>query len=366
MEPRALDGWSSPAAVAAIARAIGAIRIDRPVTLMHVCGTHEHAIARAGIRALLPEGVRLVAGPGCPVCVCPARDVDLAIAAARRQGTVLATFGDMMRVPATEGSLESARADGADVRVVYSPADAVDLAREHLGRTVILMAVGFETTAAPIAASLAADPPDNFLVIPSLRLIPPALRFLLARGAGAIDGFILPGHASVVIGRTGYRFLEEEYRVASVIAGFEPVDILQGVRSLLSRISNGESGPVLNEYRRVVREDGNPKAREAIDRCFAPADAAWRGIGVIPVSGLALREPYERRDAVRALGLEAARDAVDVRPGCLCHRVILGEVEPEECALFARTCTPRSPFGPCMVSSEGTCRARYTYRRIAG
>jgi hydrogenase expression/formation protein HypD len=366
MEPRAIDGWSSPAAVAAIAGAVAGIRIDRPVTLMHVCGTHEHAIARAGIRALLPAGVRLIAGPGCPVCVCPARDIDLAIEASEREGTILATFGDMMRVPATAGSLERARAGGADVRVVYSPSDAIDLAREDPGRTVIFMAVGFETTAAPIAAAIAADPPENFLVIASLRLIPPALRFLLDRGTGTIDGFVLPGHASVVIGRSGYRFLETEYRVPSVIAGFEPVDILQGLHALLTRIAAGERGAVMNEYRRVVHENGNPKAREAIDRCFAPGESAWRGIGVIPDSGLSLRGPYVRLDAVRTLGLESRREAVDVQPGCQCHRVMLGEVEPEECALFGGVCTPRTPFGPCMVSSEGTCRARFAYRRIEG
>ncbi len=363
IDPRAIDGWSSPEAVAAIARAIGALRVDRAITLMHVCGTHEHAIARAGIRSLLPGGVRLIAGPGCPVCVCPARDVDRAMAAARRENTVLATFGDMMRVPATEGSLERARAEGADVRVVYSPSDAIAIARERPGASVVLMAVGFETTAAPIAAALAADPPRNFFIIPSLRVIPPALRFLLARGPGRIDGFVLPGHVSVIIGRSGYRFLDEEFGVPSVIAGFEPVDILRGVHALLARIAEGGRPEVLNEYRRAVRDEGNPRARGTIDRCFAPADATWRGIGVIPASGLALREEYGHLDAVRSLGLSTEGEAVDVRPGCQCHRVMLGEIEPEECGLFGRSCTPKDPFGPCMVSSEGTCRARFAYRR---
>ncbi len=360
----AIDEWSSPAAVAALARIVAEIPIARAVTLMHVCGTHEHAIARAGIRSLLPPAVRLIAGPGCPVCVCPARDVDLAVAAARRERTVLATFGDMMRVPATEGSLERIRAEGGDVRVVYSPADAVAIARAHPEREVVFMAVGFETTAAPIAAAIAAGVPENFSVIPSLRLIPPALRFLMQRSRGAVDGFILPGHVSVIIGRRGYLFLEQEYGVPSVIAGFEAVDIMQSIRELLSQIAAGGRGTVRNEYRRVVHEEGNPRARAAIETCFAPADVPWRGIGVIPGSGLALKGAYERLDAARALGLAEPRGAVDVRPGCECHRVILGEAEPDECALFGSVCTPRNPFGPCMVSSEGTCRARHTYRRV--
>lgn len=361
-----LEAFRSPGLARSIAREIAAVAPDRPVTVMHVCGTHEHAIARAGIRALLPAGVRLIAGPGCPVCVCPARDVDLAMEAARREGVVLATFGDMMRVPASVGSFERLRAEGADIRVVYSPADAVRIARENPGREVVFMAVGFETTAAPIAAALASDPPLNFSVIPSLRLIPPALRFLLGKPGGRVDAFLLPGHVSVVIGRAGYRFLEVEGGAPAAIAGFEPVDILLALHDLLGRIFRGEGGPVGNLYGRVVREEGNPRAREIMDAVFAPADVAWRGIGSIPASGLVLRRALEGLDAARKLGLRGNPGAIDVRPGCECHRVILGEVEPEDCALFGGPCTPRSPVGPCMVSSEGTCRARHEYRRIPG
>jgi hydrogenase expression/formation protein HypD len=348
----------------AFARRMKALRVDRPVSFMHVCGTHEHTIARASLRSLLPDGVRLVAGPGCPVCVCPARDIDRALWAARRDSVVLATFGDMMRVPSSETSFERAKAEGCDIRVVYSPRDAVVIARENPEKEVVFMAVGFETTAAPIAASLGEDLPDNFSIVASMRLIPPALRFLLARSAGAVDGFILPGHVSAVIGRTGYAFLEQEYGIPSVIAGFGATDVLRAVHELLAQVAGGARGTVVNQYTRVVRDDGNAKAREAIARFFEEADVAWRGIGVIPRSGLALRREYERLDASIRLGIPEPRDAVDVRSGCRCHLVILGEAEPETCPLFGEECTPREPYGPCMVSSEGTCRARYQYRSV--
>lgn len=362
MELNALDAFRDPQLARAISRDIHAIRVSRPLVLMHVCGTHEHAIGRAGLRALLPEHVRLVAGPGCPVCVCPAGDIDRAIEMARREDVTLATFGDMVRVPASESSFENVRAEGLDIRVVYSPMDAVRFAREHPQRQVVFMAVGFETTAAPIAASLADNPPGNFSILPSLRLIPPALRFLLERNAGSIDGFILPGHVSVIIGRDGYAFLESEYGIPAVIAGFEPLDILQAVHDLLLQAARGGRGTVSNLYRRAVHDEGNAKAREMIYRYFDESDAPWRGIGTIARSGLILRPRYEHLDASKKLGLPEIRGAVDVRPGCRCHLVILGEVEPEECPLFAGECSPRNPFGPCMVSSEGTCRARFQYR----
>jgi len=364
MESSPFDSFRDPSLANALAREIGRVPVRRAVTLMHVCGTHEHTIARAGIRSLLPDGVRLIAGPGCPVCVCPARDVDLAIEAARREGVILATFGDMFRVPSSGSSFERTRAEGFDIRVVYSPMDAIALAREHPSREVVFMAVGFETTAAPIAASLASDPPENFSIIASLRLIPPALRFLLERRGGGIDGFILPGHASVVIGKRGYDFLESEFGVPAAIAGFEPIDVLRAVHELLVQVSGGGRGTVVNLYRRVVHDDGNAAAREIMARVFDEADVPWRGIGTIPKSGLVLKRSFARRDAVARLGLEGNRGAVDAPPGCRCHEVILGEVDPEECPLFGGSCTPRSPVGPCMVSSEGTCRARHQYRKV--
>jgi hydrogenase expression/formation protein HypD len=329
---------------------------------MHVCGTHEHALARAGIRAFLPAGLKLVAGPGCPVCVCPAGDIDLAIEAARREGVTVASFGDMYRVPSTESSLEKEKASGGDVRVVYSPRDAVQLARDLPGREIVFIAVGFETTAGPIAAALLEEPPPNFSIIPSLRLIPPALSLLLERDTGSLDGFILPGHVSTVLGRDGYRFLESDYNVPGVIAGFEPADILRAVLELIGQAEAGPPFRVVNLYRRVVSEGGNEQARRLIAEVFEPGEARWRGIGAIPLSGLILGKRFEHLDARKKLGLSGNPDAVDVLPGCICHLVILGDAEPEQCALFGGACTPGTPRGPCMVSSEGTCRARHQFR----
>lgn len=358
----ALDEYRDPSLVKAMAREMRAMRIDRPLVLMHVCGTHEHTIARASLRSLLPDGVRLIAGPGCPVCVCPARDIDRALDAAKRENVVIATFGDMVRVPSSETSFERAKAEGCDVRVVYSPVDAVRLARQNPEKEIVFMAVGFETTAAPIAACLADDLPPNFSIVPSMRLVPPALRFLIDRSAGAMDGFILPGHVSAIIGRSGYAFLEGAYGIPAVIAGFEAIDVLRAVRELLAQIAGGARGTVVNQYRRVVRERGNETAQKAIARFFEEADVPWRGIGTIPGSGLALRREYERLDAVVRLDLPEPAPAIDVRAGCRCPLVILGEAEPETCPLFGGECTPRAPYGPCMVSSEGTCRARFEYR----
>jgi len=359
-----LGGYGDPALARALARELETIRLDRPVVLMHVCGTHEHTIARASLRSLLPDGVRLIAGPGCPVCVCPARDIDRALEAARRERVIVATFGDMMRVPSSETSFERAKAEGADIRVVYSPLDAVRLARGNPGREVVFMAVGFETTAAPIAACLADDIPDNLSIVPSMRLVPPALRFLIGRSEGSIGGFILPGHVSAIIGRAGYAFIEEEFGIPSVIAGFEAIDVLRAVRELVGQIAGRGRGRVVNQYRRVVREKGNERAQEAIARFFEESDVSWRGIGTIPHSGLMLRKEHERLDAAVRLDLPEPRSPVDVRSGCRCHLVILGEAEPESCPLFGAACTPRLPHGPCMVSSEGTCRARFEYRSV--
>ncbi len=359
-----LQSIHDPAIMKPLADALGKHVLKQPLAIMHVCGTHEHAIAKAGIRSILPEGLRLIAGPGCPVCVCPSHDIDLAIGAAMRDGVILTTFGDMFRVPSINSSLEMVKAKGRAVRVVYSPMDAVRIARDNPFKEVIFVAVGFETTAGPIAATLAADPPRNFTIIPSLRLIPPALTFLLERAGSALNGFILPGHVSTVLGRRGYLFLETGYGMPGVIAGFEPLDILRAIIDLVNQAENGMPARVVNLYKRVVTENGNRKARESIYRVFEPVDASWRGIGVIPESGLSLRSEFEHLDAVRKLGLEPFAESVDVMPGCICHLVILGDAEPEECPLFGTVCTPRKPTGPCMVSSEGTCRARYQYRRV--
>ena len=357
-----LGRFHGPSIAMPVADILKGLKLDRPLTLMHVCGTHEHSLAKAGIRSMLPDRLRLVAGPGCPVCVCPATDVSLAVEAAKKKEVILTTFGDMFRVPSGDTSLEKMKAQGADIRVIYSPLDALRTAAENPQREVVFMAVGFETTIGPIAATLKSAPPDNFSIIPSLRIVPPALRFLLDRAEGGLDGFILPGHVSTVLGRSGYSFLEDEYQVPSIIAGFEPVDILRGIVELARAIQEGPPFEVINIYKRIVTEEGNTRARALIAKVFEPADSSWRGIGTIPASGLRLREEFSKYDSVEKLGISPDEDALDVAPGCMCHRVILGEIESEDCPLFGTGCTPRNPVGPCMVSSEGTCRARYQYR----
>lgn len=363
MDDNFFDSFHDPVIAGPMAESLISLKTARPLTLMHVCGTHEHSLAKAGIRSMLPKGLRLVAGPGCPVCVCPASDISLAIQAASIPGVTLTTFGDMFRVPSGDTTLELLKAGGADVRVVYSPMDAVSLAIDHPDREVVFMAVGFETTIAPIAAALRNVSVPNFSVITSLRLVPPALKFLLERSEGVLDGFILPGHVSIVLGREGYSFLEDA-GIPSVIAGFEPVDMLQGILELVRMIEAGPPFETANLYSRVVTEKGNRKARELIDRVFTLSDSNWRGIGTIPGSGLRLRDEFSRFDAVEKMNLSPDPTAVDVMPGCICHKVILGEAESEDCPLFGTGCTPRMPVGPCMVSSEGTCRARYQYRQV--
>lgn len=359
-----LDSFHDPELVRPLADKLRNLSLDSLITLMHVCGTHEHTLARAGIRAILPVNLRLVAGPGCPVCVCPAGDVDYAVQAASIPDAIVATFGDMFRVPSGETSLEEMKAAGRDIRIVYSPLDAVRIAEDNPGKEVVFMAVGFETTIGPIAASALSDLPSNYSMITSLRLVPPALEYLLQRAEGGLNGFILPGHVSTVLGRAGYGFLEERYQVPSVIAGFEAVDVIRGILALIEMIDGGPPYRVENLYKRVVTEEGNRRARDLIGKVFVESDSNWRGIGPIPRSGLVLREEYGHLDAVRRFGLPFNENAVDVLPGCICHKVILGEAESEDCPLFGSRCTPRKPFGPCMVSSEGTCRARYQYRTV--
>jgi hydrogenase expression/formation protein HypD len=345
---------------AAIRDAAGAI--GRPVRLMEVCGTHTMAIFRAGLRSLVPESVRLLSGPGCPVCVTPMGYVDAAVELSQRPGATVATFGDMVRVPGTRSSLERERGRGADVRIVYSPLDALRLAQERPDRKVVFLGIGFETTAPAAAITLREARRQgirNFLLFSAHKVVPPALRALLASEEVALDGFILPGHVSVVLGAAPYEFIPKEYRRAAVITGFEPLDILQGVLMLLRQVAEGKPRIEI-QYSRVVRPEGNLAARRAMAECFEPCDAEWRGLGVLPASGLKLREEFAEHDAVRALSLSPREGREPA--GCRCGEVLRGLIEPEDCALFGALCTPAAPVGACMVSSEGTCAAHYNFR----
>jgi len=334
-----------------------------PMRLMEVCGTHTVAICRHGLRDLLPETVTLTSGPGCPVCVTATADIDRFIKAGEIDGAIIATFGDLLRVPGSRGSLQEARAEGVDVRPVYSTLDALELARRHPDRQVIFPGIGFETTTPTIAAALLtaeAEKLDNFSVISAHKVMPPALAGLLDDPEIRIDGLICPGHVSIMIGSRAYEPLVQKFRVPCVIAGFEPVDILQAVAMLARQIKEGIPRVEI-AYQRAVRPEGNPRALEIMYRVFEPADAPWRGLGVIPGSGLAIREPYQRFDAVKRFGLkvEEAREPA----GCGCGAVLRSVLAPADCRLFGTACTPEKPVGPCMVSSEGACGAHYRFSR---
>ena len=332
-----------------------------PATLMEVCGTHTVAIARYGLREALPEGVRLISGPGCPVCVTPQDQIDLFIVLGGMEGVTLATFGDMVRVPGTEKSLEQARAEGAEVVVVYSPMDAVEAAAKELEKQVVFFGIGFETTAPAVAlAVLEAQRRGlgNFTVLCAHKLIPPALMALLESEV-CVDAFICPGHVSVIIGSEAYRPVAERGKPC-VVAGFEPADVLGAVGMLLRQLAEGRSEVEL-EYRRAVRPEGNRKAQELLGRVFRVVDARWRGLGTIPGSGYELAEEFAEFDAAKRFDVKPAESVEPV--GCRCGEVLKGAIDPPECPLFGQACTPRKPVGSCMVSSEGACQAWFRYRR---
>lgn len=334
---------------------------DRSMTLMEVCGTHTMAIYQHGIRSLLPEKIRLISGPGCPVCVTPVGYVDQAIALARRPDTIIATFGDMVRVPGSSTSLLDEQARGANVKIVYSPLDAVTLAENNPASNVVFLGVGFETTTPTIAgAILTAEKKklQNFYVLCSHKTMPAPMAALAGDPELKVDGYLCPAHVSAIIGANAYQPLVEAFRVPCVITGFEPLDVLQGVLMLARQIVAGKA-KVETQYRRVVRPEGNLKAQELLSRVFESCDAQWRGIGNIPDSGLRLCEAYSRFDAGRALPVEV-EPAVEY-DGCLCGEILKGKVLPVDCPLFRTTCTPEDPVGACMVSSEGTCAAEYKY-----
>ena len=333
----------------------------RPIRLMEFCGGHTHAILKFGLRQLIPANLRLSSGPGCPVCVTSANDLERAIALARVPGAILTTFGDMVRVPGSSGSLQDARADGADVRVVYSALDALDLARRTPERPVIFLGVGFETTAPTVATALLQAEAlgiANFYLFSVHKLTPPATRAILDAGEVHLDGIIGPGHVTTIIGADAWQFLPRDYRVPCAVAGFEPLDILRAVDALVAMVVEGRPG-VSNTYGRSVRAEGNRVAQEAMDRVFAVGEAEWRGLGVIPDSGLWLRDEFAHRDALRLFPVEVV--PAEEPPGCRCGAVLRGAIEPPACPLFGRACTPRNPVGPCMVSAEGACAAHYRY-----
>lgn len=331
------------------------------VNLMEVCGTHTMVIFKQGLKGMLPENVNLLSGPGCPVCVTSQEDIDKAIDLAKDKNVIITTFGDMVRVPGTNSSLEKEKGNGADVRVIYSPSEALRIARQNPRRKVIFLAIGFETTSPLIAASLLdarKEKIENFFIFSTHKLIPPAMEALLKSKEVNIDGFICPGHVSVTIGSNAYKFIVRKYNVPCVITGFEPLDVLQSIYMLLKQIRE-KKAEVEIEYFRAVRPEGNRIAQELISEAFEVSDVRWRGLGIIPKSGLRLKKEFSDFDAEKVF--RPKKEKSKENPDCACGEVLRGVKRPTQCKLYGRICTPEEPYGPCMVSSEGTCAAYYKY-----
>lgn len=356
-----LSAFKDPSLAKGLVESIRALAPEKPVTLMEVCGTHTVAIARNGIRTLMPETVRLSSGPGCPVCVTSNHDIDKVIALARIPDVIIATFGDMTRVPGSTSSLLAEQANGAHVEIVYSPLDALKLAKENPDSQIVFVGVGFETTTPLVARSIlrAADAGlKNFTVYGAHKNMPGALEAIVNDPTLQLDALILPGHVSTIIGVEPYRFLAEKYGIPGVITGFEPNDVLQGIAMLVRQLHEGRA-EVEIAYARGVMPEGNPVAIEAINQVFETVPADWRGIGQIDGSGYRIREEYAEFDAMRRFQPQV--EPTVEHKGCRCGDVLRGILPPDECPLFRKVCTPENPIGPCMVSSEGSCAAYYRY-----
>lgn len=354
------NSFKDPVLARGLIKSIQALAPEH-ATLMEVCGTHTVAIARNGIRDLMPEGCKLACGPGCPVCVTANRDIDAVIALARVENVILTTFGDMTRVPGSSSSLLKEQAAGRDVRIVYSPLDALSIAQANPDRPVVFVGVGFETTTPLVAMAIkraAALGLKNFSVYAAHKNMPGALDVLMGDPELKVDALILPGHVSTIIGIEPYRFLAEKYGIPGVITGFEPLDVLQGIAMLMRQLHEGRA-EIENAYSRGVMAEGNPVALAAIDDVFETCTATWRGLGPIEGSGYRIREQYAQFDALRRFEpeIEETREP----RGCRCGDVLRGIMAPNECPLFRTVCSPENPVGPCMVSSEGSCAAYFRY-----
>jgi len=323
------------------------------IKICHVCGTHEWTITHYGLRSLLPETVEVIAGPGCPVCILPAAEIDEAVQLAQKD-IVITCFGDVLRVPGSHKSLLEAKAEGADVRIVYGVSDAVDMAKKEPDKEFAFFAVGFETTAPSTAVEVLGKPPENFSFLVSHRLIPPAMELLLGLSDLRINGFIAPGHVSAIIGLKPYELFPRVYSMPTVVAGFEPTDVLMAVWMILRQTSE-KIARLENEYSRVVKWAGNTRALEMMNQTMEVTDGNWRGIGRLTDSALKLRAEFSDLDARKKFDVHVAQGK-DILLGCKCHLVIIGRIKPKECPMFMKACTPEKPIGACMVSSEGTCR----------
>lgn len=333
-------------------------KINRPIKIMHVCGTHENTISRYNLRSLLPHDIKLLAGPGCPVCVCPVQDIDYMIELAYKNYHIL-TFGDMMRVPSSGLSLQQARSEGLSVSIVMGPEDAVKIAQNNPSEKFIFFSVGFETTAGPIAGTILTYRPKNLFYYLSLRYVPAGLNCLLAGDKLNIDALILPGHASIMSGLSEYEEITGRFMLPSCVSGFGPEDIMSAIRTLC-RLIQGKKIALINNYRKVVKASGNEKAIRIISKVFSKKDAYWRGLGILPGTGYVFNRDFEHLD-ILSIEERSCRDNYKGPEDCICGDIILGKKAPDECVLYGSKCTPASPFGPCMVSFEGTCRNNFQY-----
>ena len=338
-------------------------RPSRQINIMEVCGTHTMAISRNGLRQILPEEINLISGPGCPVCVTSRKDIDWMIGIIRDYPVTLFTFGDMVRVPGSVSSLQLEKASGKDVRICYSPLDALDFAKNNPEKDVVFIAIGFETTT-PLTSVIVKrayeENINNFYIFNIHKLVPPALELLLLDEEIKIDGFLCPGHVSAIIGSLPYDFIADKYGIPCVIAGFEPLDIMESL-NMLTKQYNSKKPAVQIQYNRVVTSSGNPTAISLMDEVFEPCDSHWRGIGVLPGTGLKLKQKFGALDAMKKFPVEVVESKEP--PGCQCGSVLKGIIKPFDCKLFSKVCKPENPIGPCMVSSEGSCAAYYKYER---
>jgi hydrogenase expression/formation protein HypD len=360
-----VDEFRNNKLVHKVAHKISSLVPGRNINIMEVCGTHTHNFYRFGLDRLIPRNIKFISGPGCPVCVSPQNYIDAAVELSRDRKNIIVTFGDMLRIPGSTSTLEKERARSGNVRVVYSPLDALATARANPNKFVVFLAVGFETTAPTIALSILAAKKEklgNIAFLSSLKLIPPAMRYLLMDERIKLDGFICPGHVSVIIGTKSYEFIPKRHKVACCVAGFEPLDILEGIYSIVEQIIKNKPR-VANQYKRLVTHSGNVKAQKIIRQIFSVSDSQWRGFNTIPESGLNIRKEFSRFDASRLIGKRCLKEDLKFLKGCRCGDVLKGLILPQDCPLFFKRCRPDNPVGPCMVSSEGACNAYFKFRR---
>ncbi|MDR2544130.1 MAG: hydrogenase formation protein HypD [Methanobrevibacter sp.] len=332
-------------------------QISTPVKIMHVCGSHEHTIMESGLRTLLPKEVEVIAGPGCPVCCVPSKEIDEALELVDH-GVTITTFGDMLKVPGSNGSLADAKSEGADIRIVYGIANAVEIARE-INNEVVFIAAGFETTAPTTASEILSTPPENFSVLSSHRMIPPALEFLIKSGQTNLNALIEPGHVGTIIGLSPFEVFSKKYNIPQVMAGFNPLDILIGVYMILRQLKNGET-KIDNEYKRAVKDKGNLIAQSTIEKVFKVESREWRGFPKIPNSILEIKDEFDQFNARKKFNIHV-KDVKDAPTGCICGPILRGIAKPKDCKLFRKECNPSHPIGACMVSKEGTCNIAHRY-----